>query len=41
MDIASTCNNANEMIEKVKKEYSKYSGLNYLEMTANMFFLTK
>lgn len=26
------------MIEKVKKEYPNYSGINYLEMTANYFF---
>lgn len=38
LNIASNCNSANEMIEKVKKEYKDYSGLNYLEMTANFFF---
>lgn len=38
LNIASNCNSAEEMIEKVKKEYSNYSGENYLEMTANMFF---
>lgn len=37
-NIASNCNSAEEMIEKVKKEYPNYSGENYLEMTANMFF---
>lgn len=39
LDIASYCNNANEMIEKVKAEYPNYSGINYLEMTAGFFFL--
>lgn len=38
LNIASTCNNASEMIEKVKSEYPNYSGVNYLEMTANFFF---
>lgn len=38
LNIASTCKSANEMIEKVKKEYTEYTGLNYLEMTAGFFF---
>lgn len=38
LDIASGCSNATEMIEKVKVKYPNYSGINYLEMTANYFF---
>ena len=38
LNIASDCNSASEMIEKVKSEYPNYSGVNYLEMTANFFF---
>lgn len=38
LNIADGCSNASEMIEKVKNEYPNYSGLNYLEMTANFFF---
>ena len=38
LNIASDSNNATEMIEKVKQEYPNYSGVNYLEMTANLFF---
>lgn len=38
LSIAEKCNSADEMIEKVKKQYPNYSGLNYLEMTANFFF---
>lgn len=38
LNIASDCSSVNEMIEKVKSEYPNYSGLNYLEMTANFFF---
>lgn len=38
LNIASDCKNANEMIEKVKSEYPNFSGINYLEMTANFFF---
>lgn len=38
LTIAQQCNTPNEMIEKVKKQYPNYSGLNYLEMTANFFF---
>lgn len=41
LNIASTCQNASEMIMKVKEEYPNYSGLNYLEMTANYFFPQK
>lgn len=41
VNIASTCTNAIEMIQKVKSEYSNYSGDNYLEMTAGFFFPTK
>ncbi len=38
LDIASQVNSATEMIERMKKEYPNYGGLNYLEMTANAFF---
>lgn len=38
VSIANNSNNAVEMIEKVRTEYPEYSGLNYLEMTANFFF---
>lgn len=38
LNIASDCNSASEMIEKVKAEYPNYSGVNYLEMTAGFFF---
>ena len=38
LTIAETCHNAKEMIDKVKDEFKDYSGLNYLEMTANFFF---
>lgn len=38
LNIASDSQNASEMIEKVKGEYPDYSGVNYLEMTANFFF---
>ena len=38
LNIASTCKNKDEMIEKVKEEYPNYSGVNYLEMTAGFFF---
>ena len=38
LNIASTCQSASEMIEKIIKEYPNYSGVNYLEMTANYFF---
>lgn len=39
INIAKCCFSAKEMIEKVKEEYPNYSGLNYLEMTANLFFV--
>ncbi len=38
LNVASDCNSANEMIEKVKSAYPEFSGVNYLEMTANFFF---
>lgn len=38
LKIANNCNNKEEMIEKVKQEYPDFSGVNYLEMTANFFF---
>lgn len=38
INIASYCSSAKEMIDKVKEEYPNYSGINYLEMTANLFF---
>lgn len=38
LNIASDSSNAIEFMDKVKKEYPNYSGLNYLEMTANFFF---
>lgn len=38
LNIASVCKNANEMIEKGKKEFPEYSGVNYLEMTSKLFF---
>lgn len=38
LNIASDCNNKEEMINKVKEKYPNYSGLNYLSMTANFFF---
>ena len=38
LNIASTCNSKDEMIERVKEEYPNYSGVNYLEMTAGFFF---
>ena len=38
LNIASESTSSSEMIEKVKKEYPNYSGVNYLEMTANFFF---
>lgn len=41
LNIASECNSASEMIEKVSAEYPDYSGINYLEMTANFFFSQK
>ena len=38
LNISNTSSNAEEMIKKMKKTYPNYSGLNYLEMTANFFF---
>lgn len=38
LNIASDCKRADEMIEKLKLEYPNYSGVNYLEMTADFFF---
>lgn len=38
LNIASNSKNATDMIEKVKEKYPAYSGINYLEMTANFFF---
>lgn len=38
LNIASESSNRDEFMDKVKKEYPNYSGLNYLEMTANFFF---
>lgn len=38
LNIAKNSNSASEMIEKIKNEYPNYSGENYLEMTANLFF---
>ncbi len=38
LNIADSCSNANEMIEKVKKEFPEFSGVNYLEMIAGFFF---
>lgn len=37
-EISETCENAEEMKEKVMKKYPDYGGLNYLDMTVNMFF---
>ena len=39
--ISETCNNAEEMKQKVIDKYSNYSGLNYLDMTVSMFFPAK
>lgn len=36
--IASTCNSGEEFKTKVQKQYSKYSGENYLDMTSGFFF---
>lgn len=36
--IAETCQNAEEMKQKVMEKYPEYGGLNYLDMTTNMFF---
>lgn len=37
-DISETCENGEEMKKKVIKKFPEYSGLNYLDMTVNMFF---
>lgn len=39
--IASICNNASEFKEKILNKFPKYSGQNYLDMTASFFFPTK
>ena len=36
--IAKEAKNKAEFIDKVKKEYPNYSGLNYLDITANSYF---
>ena len=41
LNIADTCSNASEMLEKIKQKYHKYTGLNYLEITTNFFFSQK
>lgn len=38
LTISDSSKTSKEMIEKVKSKYPKYSGENYLEMTANYFF---
>ena len=38
-DIAETCESGEEMKKKVIKKFPEYSGLNYLDMTVNMFFV--
>lgn len=37
-DISETCENGEEMKKKVMEKFPEYSGLNYLDMTVNMFF---
>lgn len=37
-DISETCENGEEMKKKVMEKYPEYGGLNYLDMTVNMFF---
>lgn len=37
-EISETCENGEEMKKKVMNKYPEYSGLNYLDMTVNMFF---
>ena len=39
--IAKSCDSAQEFKDKVEKKCPKYSGQNYLDMTANYFFPTK
>ena len=38
LSIKDKVNNKEEFINEVKEKYSNYSGLNYLDMTANYFF---
>ena len=40
-DIAKLSSDENDFKEKVKAKYPNYSGLNYLDMTASLFFLKK
>ena len=40
-DIANLSSDENDFKEKVKAKYPNYSGLNYLDMTASLFFLKK
>jgi len=40
-EISETCDNAEEMKEKVMAKFKNYSGLNYLDMTVGMFFPAK
>lgn len=37
-EISETCESGEEMKKKVIEKYPEYSGLNYLDMTVNMFF---
>lgn len=37
-EIFETCESGEEMKKKVMEKYPEYSGLNYLDMTVNMFF---
>ncbi len=37
-DIAASCYNSSDFKLKVKKQFPKYGGANYLDMTADMFF---
>lgn len=37
-EISETCESGEEMKKKVMEKYPEYSGLNYLDMTVNMFF---
>lgn len=37
-EISETCESSGEMKKKVMEKYPGYSGLNYLDMTVNMFF---
>ena len=38
LNMTRNSSNRGEFMDKVKKEYPNYSGVNYLEMTANFFF---